>query len=239
VGAPDGYWLAVAVGSAAALTLCAAARRRPGRWTASAGRAIALILIADAIASLTPPIVDGTWTAQSSLPLDLCNVTVVIAAVACWWPRIQFAVELTYFWGLAGSLQAVITPDLSVGFPHLEFVEFVVGHLAIVTAALFLVAGMGLRPRPGSVPRVFAITVAYTGAVAVVDWLTHANYMYLAAIPGHASLLSVLGPWPWYILSAAGIALALLLLLDAPFRRSRALDTASRQQASASAQQPK
>ena len=43
--------------------------------------------------------------------------------------------------------------------------------------------------------------------------------MYLAAIPTHGSLLSVLGPWPWYILSAALVALVLLLILDAPFYR--------------------
>jgi uncharacterized membrane protein YwaF len=45
--------------------------------------------------------------------------------------------------------------------------------------------------------------------------------MYLAAVPTHGSLLSVLGPWPWYILSAAAVALVLLLILDAPFHRRR------------------
>ena len=45
--------------------------------------------------------------------------------------------------------------------------------------------------------------------------------MYLAAVPTHGSLLSVLGPWPWYILSAAGVAFVLLLILDAPFHRHR------------------
>lgn len=69
--------------------------------------------------------------------------------------------------------------------------------------------------------RVFAITAAYTAFVGVFDWLTAANYMYLAAVPAHHSLLSVLGRWPWYILSAAGVALVLLLILDAPFRSGR------------------
>jgi uncharacterized membrane protein YwaF len=45
--------------------------------------------------------------------------------------------------------------------------------------------------------------------------------MFLAAIPATSSLLSVLGPWPWYILSAAGVALILLWALDAPFRLHR------------------
>jgi uncharacterized membrane protein YwaF len=56
----------------------------------------------------------------------------------------------------------------------------------------------------------------------VFDWITGANYMYLATAPRHASLLSLFGPWPWYIVSAAVVAFALLLVLDAPFRRGRA-----------------
>ena len=68
----------------------------------------------------------------------------------------------------------------------------------------------------------FLITVAYTAFVGLVDGLTGADYMFLASRPVHWSLLSVLGPWPWYILSAAAIALLLLLLLDAPFRAGRA-----------------
>jgi hypothetical integral membrane protein (TIGR02206 family) len=180
------------------------------------------MLAADAVVFVSTPWVDGHWTVQSSLPLALCDVALVVAAFACWSPGRQLAVELTYFWGLAGTLQAVATPDLSVSFPHIEFFEYVTGHVGIVIAALFLVVGLRRRPRPGSVPLVFGITVGYTALVGGFDWLTGSNYMFLAAIPNHASLLSLLGPWPWYVVSAAGVAIALLLVLDLPFRSDRA-----------------
>jgi hypothetical integral membrane protein (TIGR02206 family) len=201
--------------------LCVAARRRPGRWRVVAARALGLLLAADAVVFATVPLTNGTWTARDSLPLALCDVALVVAAAACWWPTQPLLVELTWFWGLAGTLQAVATPDLSVGFPHLEFFEYVVGHLGIVISALYLVVGMGYRPRAGSVPRVFAITVVYTGFVGLIDWLIGADYMFLASRPVHWSLLSVLGPWPWYIVSAAAVALVLLFVLDAPFRPGR------------------
>jgi uncharacterized membrane protein YwaF len=58
---------------------------------------------------------------------------------------------------------------------------------------------------------------AYTALVGSVDAVTGANYMVLRAPPGEWTLPRVLGPWPWYRLRAAGVALAPFTLLDAPF----------------------
>ncbi len=215
------YWIGVLIAAVVCAALCVGARRHPGPWTGWAGRGLAVVLAADAVVFITAPVVKDDWTVASSIPIALCDVALVLAAIACAWPRFQLLVELTYFWGLAGTLQAVATPDLDTRFPHLEFFEFVVGHTGIIIAALFLVVGLRLRPRQHSVPRIFAITAAYTALVGLFDWATDSNYMFLAEIPRHASLLSVLGPWPWYVVSAAGIALVLLAVLDAPFRAGR------------------
>ena len=217
---PLAYWSSVFVAAVGCVVLCVVARRQPGRWRVVVARAIGLALAADAVAYTIGLVVQGTWSSKTSLPLALCNVGVLVAAVACWW-RTPLLVELTYFLGLAGTLQAVITPDLDVGFPHLVFFEYLVGHLGIVLAAVFLVAGMGLRPRAGSVVRVFAITAAYTALVGLVDGVTGANYMFLRRPPGEWTVLRLLGPWPWYIVSAAGVGLVLLVLLDLPFWRGR------------------
>jgi hypothetical integral membrane protein (TIGR02206 family) len=183
-------------------------------------RVIGTALFADAVAYTAGEIHAGTWTVKGSLPLALCNVAVLVAATACWW-RIPLVVELTYFWGLAGTLQAVITPDLNVGFPHLVFFEYLTGHLGIVLAALFLVIGMGIHPRPGSVLRVFAITAVYTAFVGLIDGVSGADYMFLRTPPGEWTVLRLLGPWPWYVVSAAAVALVLLVLLDVPFWAER------------------
>lgn len=217
---PLAYVVAVTLGALACAGLCIAARVHPGRWTFVAARGIAGVLLAAAGSYTVALVRDGDWSARSSLPLALCNVAVVVAAAACWW-RTPVLVELTYFWGLAGTLQALITPDLEVGFPHRVFFEYTTGHTAIVTAALFLVVGLRLTPRRGALLRTFAITSAYTAFVGGVDWLSGANYMFLRQPPDSGTVLDVLGPWPWYIVSAAGIALVLLFLLDAPFRPAR------------------
>jgi hypothetical integral membrane protein (TIGR02206 family) len=122
---------------------------------------------------------------------------------------------------MTGTLQAVAPPDLDVGFPHLLFFQYVVAHLGTVLAALFLVVGLRLYPRAGAVARTLVITAGYTAVVGLVDTTTGANYMFLRRPPRNWTLLRLLGPWPWYIVSAAGVAVVLLMALDAPFRARR------------------
>jgi hypothetical integral membrane protein (TIGR02206 family) len=92
----------------------------------------------------------------------------------------------------------------------------------VVLAAVFLVFGLGLTARPHAVRRVFLATAGWAALAAVGNALTGGNYMFLRERPETPSLLDYLGPWPWYILSAALLALALFALLDLPFRRRRA-----------------
>jgi len=216
VATPTAYVTAVALGAALCGGLCAAARRQPGPWTARAADLIGLVLLADAVSYVVALVVAGTFSWSTSLPLALCDMAVIVAGLACFSLN-PGLVELTYFWGLAGTLQGVVTPDLGVGFPHLVFFQYVIGHVAIVTAALFLVVGMRIEPRPGAVWRVFAVTVGYALFVGLVDALSGANYMFLRAPPGEWTLLRLLGPWPWYLVSATAVALVLLVLLDLPF----------------------
>lgn len=195
-----------------------AARRRPGSWL----RVFAIVLVVDEVSwwvYLLGGGVPGSKLAQS-LPLQLCDVAIFIAAAALW-TRSQFLVEVTYFWGIAGTLQALLTPDLPQRFPSYPYWQYYVAHGGVVAAALLLVVGMRIHPRRWAVARVAALTVAYAAFVFVVDLVTLSDYMYLRTKPSSATVLDVLGPWPVYILSASLIGIALFAILDAPFRITR------------------
>lgn len=220
VVSPEAYWTVVAVAALACAALSIRAKRHPGPWRRYVAWGIGAALIWDVIAYSVGEGVAGTWTAKTDLPLALCNVVVVVAAVACFF-QVPTLVEITYFVGLAGTLQAVITPDLSVSFPHLVFFEYLIGHLGIVFAAVFLVVGLGITPRRGAVTRVLVIAAVYTALVGLVDALTGADYMFLRSPPREWTLLRLLGPWPWYVVSAAAVAVVLFNLLDLPFRHAR------------------
>ncbi len=209
---------ALAVIAAATVVLVVAARRRPGRWLG----VFALVLVVDELSWWVYLLAGGQpgITLAYSLPLQLCDVAIFIAAAAlCTWNRLL--VELAYFWGLAGTLQALLTPDLPQHFPSYPYFQYYIAHGGVVAAALVLVAGLRLHPRRRAVFQVAAITVAYAVLVGAVDAVSGANYMYLRARPPSPTLLDALGPWPWYILAASLIALVLFAILDAPFRLGR------------------
>lgn len=47
--------------------------------------------------------------------------------------------------------------------------------------------------------------------------LLGSNYMFIARKPDDPSLIDVLGPWPWYILSLEAVGLAICFILYLPF----------------------
>ncbi|TMF82032.1 MAG: TIGR02206 family membrane protein [Chloroflexi bacterium] len=197
--------------------LCAAARRTPGRWLEWVAVIIAVAIVITELSWQPYVMANHSWSAAYSLPVQLCDVGGFVAAAALIWRQLLL-IEIAYFWGLGGTLQALLTPDLRDHFPSFPYLQFYATHDLVVLAALFLIVGLGLHPRPGSVRRIFLLTLAFTVAIALIDLVTDGNYMYLRRVPAGGSLLSLMGPWPWYIVVGAVVALVVLALLDAPFR---------------------
>lgn len=214
------YFASLAAVALACVVAVAAAKLRPGRWTGPFTKAFAVLLIVNQVSWYV--VERNTLSVQWALPLGLCEVATLVAAAALWW-RWMLLVELTYFWGLAGTVQALITPELSYHFPSYFYVQYYVNHGGIILAALLLVAGLGLVPPRGTAVRVIAITAAYTLVVAGIDRVTHGDYLYLVQPPPTFSLLNLMGPWPWYVVGMVLLGIVAILILDLPLRivRSR------------------
>jgi hypothetical integral membrane protein (TIGR02206 family) len=200
-----------------------AARRDPGAgWITPVARGLAVLLVVNEVAFHVALHLDEGLSASDDLPLHLTDAATIAAVIALWRPS-ALAFELTYFWALTATVQAVLTPDLRRGFPDYRWWWFFVAHAGVVIAAVFLAWGLRRTPRPGAVPRVYAWSLAVTALAAAGTLAFDGNYMFLRHRPYRDSLLDLMGPWPWYIVSAAAFALALFWLLDRPFdgRRGR------------------
>jgi hypothetical integral membrane protein (TIGR02206 family) len=192
-------------------------------WTgrlgsARANRAIAVglaaVILAGWIGEYVADAIEGIWTTKYTLPLQLTDAVSAVSVLALLTRR-PALVELAYFWAFTASLQATLTPDLGYAFPNVFYFTYFLYHVGAIVAGAFLVFGLALYPRPGAVWRVYGATLAWAVVAGAGDLVTGGNYMYLRDKPVHNSLLSVMGPWPWYIAGGAALGLAMLLIVAA------------------------
>ncbi len=168
----------------------------------------------------------GQWTIQTMIPLHLCSALVWLSIYMLLTKNILIY-EFAYLLGIAGALQALLTPDVGIyGFPHFRFFQSLTSHGAIITAALFMTLAEGFRPTRASLKRVIIGSNLYMVAVFILNFIIGSNYMFIAHKPDTASLLDVLPPWPWYIAIVELLGLAFIIAFYAPFaikdRRSKA-----------------
>ncbi len=154
---------------------------------------------------------------QQALPFQLCDwamVTVIVALLT----RRQGWSEVSYFWGIGGTLQAILTPNLPVGFPSIRFLSFFVGHCGIVAGVIYLLVARRFRPSLGSIWRTLAWSELYLAATLLVDRLTNVNYGFLLHKPEAASILDYFSTTHWlYLVELNALALAFFALLYVPF----------------------
>ncbi|HLW35195.1 MAG TPA: TIGR02206 family membrane protein [Chthoniobacterales bacterium] len=151
------------------------------------------------------------------LPLQLCDWAMIVIIVALLTGNSRW-LEVAYFWGIGGTLQAIITPNLQFGFPDLRFISFFVAHCGIIIGIVFMMLIYGFRPRPIGILRTFAWTEVYFVVAFTIDRITGENYGFLLHKPEAASLLSFLSDSrPIYLLGFHLLALAFFSLLYAPF----------------------
>jgi len=169
---------------------------------------------------------NGFWRAYDSLPAGLCSISLILAVVLLL-TRKKVVYDILLYTGLLGATQALATPYLFYDFPHFRFIHFFYTHMLMVLVPLYFTWVKGFRPTIKSVLRLFIFLNLLMPLVMLINKLTGGNYMYLSHKPETASLLDVLGPYPWYILSLEGLLVSLSLLLWLIFRQKGKITSTS------------
>ena len=178
---------------------------------------LAFILIINEFAWHYWNYVNGLWTIQTMLPLHLCSVLVWAGALMLITKNYSIY-EFMYLMGIAGAIQALLTPDLGIyGFPHFRFFQTFISHGLIVTSAIYMTAVEGFRPTWKSILRVAFWMNVYALAIYFVNSYIGSNYLMINHKPELPSLLDLLPPWPIYILYMELIGVISMLVLYLPF----------------------
>jgi hypothetical integral membrane protein (TIGR02206 family) len=158
----------------------------------------------------------GAVSWEQLLPLQLCDWAMAVIIIAMWTRRPRWF-EVAYFWGIGGTVQAVLTPNLAFGFPDFRFFSFFVSHCGIIIGIIFLMLVHQLRPRALSIVRVFAWTELYFIITLAADKFTGFNYGFLLHKPEAKTLLNILSDYrPLYLFQMHLLALAFFVVLYLP-----------------------
>ena len=169
----------------------------------------------------------GLWGKEgllNHLPFHICGVLVfLISAMLIW--REQKLFEAAYFWGLVGTLGALIFPDLGEGegCPSFRFFQYFLAHSGIIGGVLFATWGLQMQPTLKGLFQSFVAINLYMVIAVFINlimhnWVPESNYMYVCEPPDIPyKEIFFFAPHPWYIPFLDLLTIVLFFLVYAPF----------------------
>lgn len=156
------------------------------------------------------------WHYEFALPLELCSISLIMGGIMLL-TKSRVLFEIIYFIAIGGAVQAIMTPFLNYGFPQFRYMQFFFAHLLVLIAPLIMTWLYQYKITWQSLLKSFIAVNGIALVNFVLDSWLNVNYMYLAGKPDSASMLDILGPYPYYILSLEAVALLIFSLLYLPF----------------------
>tara|TARA_X000001036_G_C20377284_1_gene683096 strand:- start:23 stop:724 length:702 start_codon:yes stop_codon:yes gene_type:complete len=154
---------------------------------------------------------------RETLPLHMCDLSEIFLI---WFllggPKILYL--CAFFWGLGGASMAILTPDIS--YHDLDYIFFMIGHGMIIVGIMYATVALGNRPYVKDILKVSAITAfILLPIVYIINILLGepANFWYLVAKPGGASLMDMFPDPPYHLLYTTPIAIAVFYLIYLPY----------------------
>jgi len=157
---------------------------------------------------------------KNDLPFHLCNFIALLLPLFSL-KRTQFMYDILLFWILAGTSQAIITPDLKQGFPNFIFLKYWFVHAGLIIFIFYATIIYNFKPTIKSVFNSFFVLQGYLILILMVNNVTSANYFYINHKPNGNTLLNYLGDWPYYIFTIELLLIPYFFIIYFPFYLSR------------------
>ena len=161
-------------------------------------------------------ILKGNYNFSTDLPLFLCSFMALFIFIFTN-NRKYLIFEILLFWIIAGTSQAVITPDVSVGFPSFSYFRYWIAHLGLIVIIFYAIFVFKMRPTWKSMFKSFLALQVYMLAVFGFNYALGGNYSYLNKKPNSASVLDYLGEWPTYLLVVEAFLIPYFFIIYLPF----------------------
>jgi|TARA_R110000737_G_scaffold344726_2_gene372279 hypothetical integral membrane protein (TIGR02206 family) len=159
----------------------------------------------------------GNFEITTDLPLELCNIIPLLMIIALW-KKSRMLLSIIFFWIMAGTIQANITPTLLNVFPHYEWFRYWWIHAGLPVLAIYSFYVLGFRYNFRDIVRSALAMNIVAAVIYLINITLDANYLYLVEKPPAGTIYDLLGPWPWYIVSLELSLLVFFSTVLLPFR---------------------
>ena len=136
------------------------------------------------------------WDKVHSLPLHLCGISAIISSFILFKFN-QILYEFLILLGIPGAFQALLTPELTLGYDRVLLVEYFISHGGIILSGLYLTYVLGHRPRIKSWLTVAVISQILLFCIHILNGFLNSNYMYTRIKPEVDNIL-IIGEHPYY-----------------------------------------
>jgi hypothetical integral membrane protein (TIGR02206 family) len=218
---PAHIWTVVALAVLFVVYLRAGKAAGPGLKTRMRISLVVFLLVLELVSNIFWAL-NGVWSSTAHLPFHMCSAMTYVMAYA-FLTENRRLYPLVYLLGIAGAIQAIITPDAQqFGYPHFRFWDSMFSHAGLVLGGLWVVMVEGVRPTFRNLVETFVGLNVYALLIFFVNRGLNSNYLYVNGKPQLASAMDLMPTWPYYILVLEAIVLVVFVLMYLPFRRSTA-----------------
>ncbi|AKK12155.1 YwaF family protein [Corynebacterium uterequi] len=196
------------VGIITAGVIVVAARRVRGTPIETRARQVAgVVLGMMSLAYLAVTLRPSAVVYDETLPFHICDWLRIITPIAIGTGN-EFAVTMSFFWGMWLNPMALLTPDAAwVTTRWVQEGAYWLFHWAALIVPLTLVFAFGYRPTWAGYRRATQTTLGWFAVTSVINAVTGGNYGFIARPTRGVSLISVLPRWPYYVPCLAGLIL--------------------------------
>tara|TARA_B110000046_G_scaffold186044_1_gene231798 strand:+ start:15148 stop:15894 length:747 start_codon:yes stop_codon:yes gene_type:complete len=209
------HWVTLAVFVFMLVAVIVAGKRLTTEQNLRLGRSLSVFMSVSVVIWAGLHLLYDRFNIAVDLPLSLCNLFAFLAPLLFWNPD-QRRFEVVYFMVMCGTFQAILTPDLYVGFPGYGFFKYWIVHMGLVLVVVHYLLAFRLYPRPRAMITTFIWLNVYLLSLIPLNLWLDANYFYIMEKPINPSILDYFGPWPVYILAAEALAFVFFAIAYVP-----------------------
>jgi len=197
------------------ITLIKWAKKQPEKTQVLTGNIFAFTISLVVIMSVGIKIYSNDFDVKEDLPLHLCSLIALIIPLLSLTRNFLYY-EIFFFLVLTGTFQSTITPS-DYNFLNFPFIRYWLVHAGLVVYLLYATFVYKMIPTLKSVFKSFIGMQVYLAAMFLVNYLLGSNYFYTNSKPEVATMLDLMGDWPYYIFVVELIVIPYFLLMYLPF----------------------